>query len=340
MTRSAYWRGLCLLTTGGVAVLALAGCNAGPDSFDTVSPQGDSIAHLFLAILVVSGVIAIAVAGAVLFLAWRFRAREGVGPPRPTSGSVWLQVAYVGGPFLLFCIIGIYMVRTMNTVEGGSATADLHIQVVGHQWWWEFDYPDLGVVTANELHVPTDTSMRLDITGADVIHSFWVPQFGWKMDAIPGRTTTMTVTVDRTGVFDGTCTEFCGAGHAWMRIRVVAEPRAQFDAWVAQQRQTATVPTDAVTQQGLKVFLTNTCVTCHTIRFDNGSTTTSPVGPDLTHLASRATIGSGVLDNTAANLKDWIKNPDAIKPNALMPGFPNLSDQDLVALVHYLEELR
>jgi cytochrome c oxidase subunit 2 len=340
MRRTAYWRGLCLAATGGLAVLALAGCNASPDSFDTISPQGQSIAHFFLAILVISGFVALAVAGMVLFLAVRFRAREGAGPPRPTSGSIRLQIAWVAGPILLFSVFGVFMVRTMNTVTSDASAADITIRIVGHQWWWEFDYPDLGVVTASELHVPVDTSMRFDITSADVIHSFWVPQFGWKMDAIPSRTTTMTITVERTGVFDGTCTEFCGAGHAWMRIRVVAEPRAQFDAWIAQQRQTATVPTNAVTQQGLAVFVQNTCVACHTIRFDTGPTTTSPVGPDLTHFASRATIGSGVLDNTPENLKDWIRSPDAIKPSALMPGFPRLSDQDLDALVHYLEELR
>jgi cytochrome c oxidase subunit 2 len=168
----------------------------------------------------------------------------------------------------------------------------------------------------------------------DVIHSFHVPQIGWMQDLVPGKTNQMNVLVQRPGVYDGTCNQYCGLQHAWMRLRVVADTPDQFAAWVATQQQSVT-PSGS---QGEQVFLQNTCVSCHMIRGLNGATGT--VGPDLTHVGSRVTLGAGVVDNTPDNMRAWIANPQAIKPGVLMPAFANLSDSDLDALVTYLESLK
>jgi cytochrome c oxidase subunit 2 len=190
------------------------------------------------------------------------------------------------------------------------------------------------VVTANELHVPVGTPLAIDLESRDVIHSFYVPRFGMMRDTVPGKVNQMSVWVDRPGIYDGACTQYCGLQHAWMRQTIVAEPRDQFDAWVAVQRAPAV--TNSVSN-GQQVFVQNTCVSCHSIR---GLPSTVPVGPDLTHFGSRSSIGAGVLANTPQNLKDWIRNPQAVKPGVLMPAFANLSAQDVSDLVDFLESLK
>jgi cytochrome c oxidase subunit 2 len=207
------------------------------------------------------------------------------------------------------------------------------LTVIGHQFWWEYQYPDLQVVTANELHVPVGTNLAINLESGDVVHSMWVPHFVTMRDVVPGKPNELQVEVDRAGTYDGACNQLCGAEHAWMRARVTADPPDQFQAWVQQQQQNAT----RTNSQGEQVFLKNTCVSCHSIR---GVSTQANVGPDLTHLGSRSTLGAGVLDNTRDNLMRWIHDPQAIKPGVLMPSFQNLSDSDLGALADYLESLR
>jgi cytochrome c oxidase subunit II len=222
-------------------------------------------------------------------------------------------------------------VRTMATVEA-EAASPLRVRVIGHQWWWEYEYPDLGIVTANELHVPVGRPVRLELESADVVHNFWIPQFGWKKDNTPNHVTPMNVVVDEPGVFDGACTEFCGTQHAWMRIRAVASPPEQFEAWVARNQQ----PAPGAAPRGQQVFQQHTCVNCHAIQGVGGAR----VGPDLSHFGSRTTIGAGVLENTPENLRAWLIDPQRSKPGALMPGYVDLPDDDLRALVDYLEGLK
>jgi cytochrome c oxidase subunit 2 len=217
----------------------------------------------------------------------------------------------------------------VNAADPGSQ----RLRVIGHQWWWEFQYPDMQVVAANELHVPVGTNVSVELDSVDVIHSFWVPQFGYMRDLIPGKPNVMQVLVDRAGTYVGACNQYCGAQHAWMRLRVQAEGADQFQAWAQQQRQT--VPMTGA--RGEQVFLQNTCINCHAVR---GLPATAQVGPDLTHLGSRATLGAGVIDNTPDNLRRWIRNPQTIKPGVLMPAFQDMSDADLGALADYLESLR
>ncbi len=302
------------------------------ESFDPVTRQAVEITNLFNAELVVSALLLALVLSWLVLSLVRFRARPGDNTePPPVHGNPRLELAWTIAPAMALGIVFIVVVLTMRSVEAVPSGAQ-QVRVVGHQWWWEFQYPGLGVVTANELHVPVDTPLQVNLESVDVIHSFWVPRFGMMRDAVPGRTNQMSIFVQRAGIFDGSCTQYCGRQHAWMRIRIVAEPREQFDAWAAQQAGPATL----AGAPGQQLFVQNTCVNCHTIR----GVSADNVGPDLTHLGSRATLGAGVIDNTPDNLHRWIRDASSIKPGVLMPAFADLSEAELNALVDYLEGLR
>jgi cytochrome c oxidase subunit II len=302
------------------------------ESFDPVTRQAVEITNLFNAELVVSALLLALVLSWLVLALVRFRARPGdnAEPPQ-VHGNARLELAWTIAPAVTLGIVFIVVVFTMRSVEAVPSGAQL-VRVVGHQWWWEFQYPDLGVVTANELHVPVGTPLQVNLDSVDVIHSFWVPRFGMMRDAVPGKTNQMSIFVQRAGTFDGSCTQYCGRQHAWMRIRIVAEPREQFDAWAMQQAGPAAV----AGAPGQQVFVQNTCVNCHTIR----GVSAANVGPDLTHLDSRATLGAGVIDNTPDNLRRWIRDASSIKPGVLMPAFADLSEAGLSALVDYLEGLQ
>ena len=225
----------------------------------------------------------------------------------------------------------------MDSLHAPSAVS---IAVSGHQWWWEVEYedatPNRRVKTANEIHVPIGRPVVIKVTSRDVIHSFWVPNLDGKRDLIPGYTTAVWIQADRAGTFRGQCAEFCGRQHAHMAFDLVAEPEADFEQWLARERRSADPPGDAVSQRGEAVFMTRQCVACHTIR---GTAANGLYGPDLTHIASRRTIGAGTLPNTREHMAGWIVNSQAAKPGNLMP--PNVLPQtDVQDLLAYLETLR
>jgi cytochrome c oxidase subunit II len=304
------------------------------ESFDPVTRQGLDISNLYRLELIISALLLALVLGWLILALVRFRATPGdASEPAQVRGNRNLELTWTIVPALTLGVVFVLVVQTMRSVDAATPGAT-RLQVVGHQWWWEYQYPDLGVVTANELHVPVGTDLAIDLESRDVIHSFYVPRFGFMRDMVPGKTNRMALRVDRTGTFDGVCTQYCGLQHAWMRQRIVAEPRELFDAWVAAQRAPAVVTAGSPGQQ---VFLQNTCVSCHAIR---GLPAAAQVGPDLTHFGSRTTLGAGVLTNTRENLRQWIRDPQTIKPGALMPAFDTLSDQDLNALVDFLEGLK
>jgi len=216
----------------------------------------------------------------------------------------------------------------------------LTIAVKGHQWWWEVEYPDSApqrrVTTANEIHVPVGRPVELRLTSGDVIHSFWVPNLSGKKDLIPGHQAVTWFRADQPGIYEGQCAEFCGHQHALMRLVVIAEPPAEFAAWYVSQLQPAASPVDATARRGQEVFLTRSCMLCHNV---TGTPAGGRMGPDLTHLAGRRTLGAGTLANSRGNLSGWIVNPHAAKPGVRMPANP-LSAVELNALVAYLETLR
>jgi cytochrome c oxidase subunit II len=306
------------------------------DSFRPITREGVAISNLFWVVLGLSLVVLLVVLVPLVYSIVRFRARPGDPDPPQVAGNRTIEIIWTGGAFALVVVLFAGAVMTMQTVSAASPSA-LRVRVIGHQWWWEYQYPDLGITTANELHLPAGQSSELDITSADVIHSFWVPQLGWKQDGNPGQTHTMWVQVDQPGTLEGACAEYCGTEHAWMRIRVVAQPSDQFQAWVHQQQQPAAAPTTDLERQGQQVFETNTCISCHTIQ---GTAANDEVGPDLTHIGSRSIIAGGVLDNTPKNVQRWVQHADDVKRGALMPNFNTLSDKQAQALTAYLESLQ
>jgi cytochrome c oxidase subunit II len=306
------------------------------DAFATVTPQGASIVDLFMLALIPSALILAVVVGVIAVVLVRHRERPGDPEPVQVEGHWMLEVVWTAIPLLLLAVFFGLMLRTMQTVNAEPEAA-LRVQAIGHQWWWEFRYPDLGIVTANELHVPVGQPLRLELAAEDVIHSFWVPRIGWKKDAIPGTVNVMSVRVDQAGVFDGACTEYCGTQHAWMRIRVMAQSSDQFQGWASAQQAPASTPQDPVAARGPQLFLANTCVSCHTIA---GTSAAAMVGPNLTHVGSRATLGAGVADLAPATLRQWIRDPHALKPGVLMPAYGSFAPDDLAALAAYLDSLK
>jgi len=219
----------------------------------------------------------------------------------------------------------------------------MNVTVIGHQFWWEYRYPQLGVVTANELHIPVSdpahpTPTYLTMSSADVSHSFWVPRLAGKTDVIPNKINTMWIDPQQSGLYLGQCAQYCGTQHAKMLLRVYAQTPADFAAWVNQQRHPAVqdFSGNPIAAEGQMVFLHNACINCHTVA---GTTATGIFGPDLTHLASRDTIASGAIQNTPENLKQWIDDPNSMKPGSLMPAM-HLNQRDLNAITAYLSQLR
>jgi Heme/copper-type cytochrome/quinol oxidases, subunit 2 len=215
------------------------------------------------------------------------------------------------------------------------------ITVTGYQWWWGIDYKDPNLQaefsTANEMHIPVGKTVRVTLVSADVIHSFWVPQLQGKMDVIPGDTNEVRLFASRPGDYRGQCAEFCGAQHAHMAMHVIADEPAAFQRWIAAQRQSAAAPSDTLAARGAQLFQTGACALCHTVR---GTAAAGMIGPDLTHVGSRATIAAGTLANTTENLDAWIANAPSLKPGTRMPALPQLSAGQVHALSAYLKSLR
>jgi cytochrome c oxidase subunit 2 len=310
--------------------------------FSPVSAPASSIATLAWFILAVTAAIFLIVFALLLYSVVRFRARATDEPREPAQlyGSNHIEFAWTAVPVLIVFVLVLTTIRTIYDVQAArEPPGAIHIRVIGHQWWWEFRYPDLGIVTANELHVPvsdpahpTPTWLRLE--SADVAHSFWVPRLAGKTDLIPNKINAMWVAPRQAGIYLGQCAEFCGTQHAMMLIRVVVEPRPVFDQWVAAQRQPAM--SQSAETHGRQVFESNACVSCHAVR---GTHARGTYGPDLTHLMSRQTIGSGVALNTPEHLKIWVGDPARMKPGVLMPAM-NLSEHDLDDLVAWIVTLK
>ena len=303
--------------------------------FNARSPQARAIADLFIWNLAIAGAIFALVTGLVIYIAIRYRARPGQGEPRQVFGSRPLEIAWTLAPALILLVVSIFTYTTMLAADPPVDDRPPDLVVTGLQWWWRVEYPQSGVVTANEIHVPVGRPLLVRIVAADVAHDFWVPQLGPKRDLLPDQQNHIWLQADAPGTYLGACSEYCGAEHAWMLIRVIAQPQAEFDAWQRQQLQAAAAPAgDAA--RGAQIFRQQTCVSCHAIA---GTDASARVGPDLTHLASRETIGAGRVANTPDSLARWIANPHELKPGVLMPGF-QLSEPDIRALVAYLETLK
>jgi cytochrome c oxidase subunit II len=303
--------------------------------FHPFSPETASISHLFALVLIVCGVILAIVIGMIGYGMIFFRHKPGSADPIPHFGNRKLEITWTIGPILIIIWLFALTVRGMH-LSDPAANQKPDLIVIGHQWWWEVRYPQTGVVTVNEIHIPVGQKWLIRLESADVIHDFWVPALARKMQMIPGQTNHIWLEADAPGTYDGTCAEYCGAGHSWMRFSVIAESPAVFDAWLREQKNPAAMPATDSAQTGLKIFQTMTCINCHSIR---GVSVTANAAPDLTHLADRTILGAGVLSNTETNLFRWLKNPQDFKPGCFMPNL-KLTDTQVSALTNYLETLK
>lgn len=333
---------LSLLFTGLCVAAQPKGNASVPSIFKPESTPADWVFHLSAFVLSITGLIFLVVGSLLLYAVVKFRQRPGDDGREPPQvyGSNQIELSWTVIPILIVLVLFLATARVLHSVEDApEPPGAIDVTVIGHQFWWEYRYPALGVVTANELHVPvsdpahpTPTFMKL--LSADTDHSFWVPQLAGKTDLIPNHPNKMWIDPHRTGTFIGQCAQYCGTQHAKMLLVVYVDSPEDFAAWVSAQKQPANI--DEKAAAGRLVFESTACINCHAV---TGTIADGRFGPDLTHLMSRTTIASGAAENNHANLRLWIENPDAIKPGSLMPAM-KLSDADLDALVAYMESLR
>jgi cytochrome c oxidase subunit 2 len=273
-----------------------------------------------------------------VYICIKYRARRGEErTPAQFKGSKKMEALMIGVPALLLIYFFYHTVVTMKAVEPtvrGNKQPD--IVITGHQFWWEVYYPNTGVITANEVHMPVGKRLVMEMRTADVIHSWWVPELGNKMDLIPGRSNFLTLNINRPATYAGTCSEFCGAQHAWMRLYVVAEDSVDYAGWLAANAQPASTMRDSLAARGERIFQTATCGDCHRIQ---GTAAQGNEGPDLTHLFLRKRMLSGMMPLNEANLYKWVNKPQEVKPGSYMPNFI-FSKDTLDALVHYMAQLK
>ena len=302
------------------------------------SQQAYHINRLFNYFNIAAGLMLLLVVFLIIYICIKFRRKKGdTDEPLQTSHNKMLEAAMIGGPVLILIFFFYQTLAVMNAVSP-SVPKDRQpdIVITGHQWWWEVKYPAANVVAANEVHLPVGKHLLMEMRSADVIHDWWVPQLGNKMDLIPNLSNYLWLDIHKPGIYIGACSEFCGAQHAWMRIKVIAQNENDFNKWLAENAKAAVVPTDSLAIKGAELFQSKTCANCHRIQ---GTPATSSAGPDLTHLASRQTLLTGLMENNESNLFKWINHPQQIKPGAHMPDF-NFSKDSVNAIVHYLEELK
>jgi cytochrome c oxidase subunit II len=317
-----------------VVVCTASGCGSSQSTLSPDSHASDTIATLWWVMFVGSAVI---FAGVLALLAVGVLRRRGAdAPERRSPGQRFVAVLGLIVPAVILVLLFVLSIDSIPATSPSSSSKGLTVDVVARQFFWDVSYPGQGIRTANEIHIPVGVPVNVRVTSGDVIHSLWVPALNRKVDVIPGRTNVVTFNASRAGRFRGQCAEFCGPEHAEMALYVVAQPRAAFDAWLADQSHPNTIPTSAELERGQQIFLGSDCEYCHRIAGTNASGT---IGPDLTHIGSRLTLAAGTIPNTPGSLAGWIIDPQHIKPGNKMPG-TSLDGRDLQALVDYLESLR
>jgi cytochrome c oxidase subunit 2 len=345
-----------------LAVVVLSACS-GPDrlgidsapgelpqnTLDPAGPIAREIDGLWWMVFIIAAVIFVVVQVALVYAIIRFRRRKDEDRPvKQVHGNARLEIVWTIIPAVLLAVVAIPTVATLFDIRNGPDPGDdpLRIEIIGHQWWWEISYPDYGFTTANEVHIPVGRPVVLEMTSADVIHSFWVPRLAGKRDLVPGRDSELTIEADEPGLFLGQCAEFCGLAHADMRLRVFAQTESDFDTWALGQAEPAVLPDEGPAASGWETFQV-VCASCHAI---DGTTAGANLAPNLTHFASRSTFGGASFANTQEHLREWLANPSDLKPmrpelndleNGRILGMPNLglTGDEIDGLIALLETL-
>jgi cytochrome c oxidase subunit 2 len=318
--------------------LLAAGCSGSPSVLQPGSNVTAQEAALYRIILIMAAVVFVVVEALLVYnlIVFRQRSDKDRAEPRQKYGNIRLEITWTVIPLLLVLTLFILTVRTMTAVAAPPPSgADVRINVIGHRWWWEFDYPDLGIKTANEFYVPVGKNIRLSLTSVDVIHSFWVPELSHKVDTIPGQQTELWFRTDQSGVYTGQCAEFCGENHANMRIKVLAVSDADFQSWVADQQKPLVQPTTDAQKKAYQLITKGICSSCHALG-DNKPV--QNIGPDLTHLMSRSVFAGATYPLNQATLREWLTDNQTMKPKNDMA--IKLSQAQIDELMAYLTTLK
>lgn len=333
---------LLLRLAAGLLILgafALGGCALRDYPQSTLHPQSDyarGIQHLLETLVFWVVVIFVLVEAALIVTVVRFRSRPGAPDPKPVHGNTMLEVAWTIAPALILAFVAVPTVLTIFKTQAKPPAGALEVKVVGHQWWWEFQYPEYGITTASEMHVPVGRAVAVSLETADVIHSFWFPAVGGKRDLVPTRVNHMWFTPDSVGEFPGQCAELCGVSHANMRMKLLVQTPEDFQAWAAAQQAPPVEPdSGSLAGRGKQVYLEVGCVACHTIR----GVSPGILGPDLTHIGTRSTIAGSIYPNDAENMAKWLANPQQRKPGTTMLNL-GLNPDQIAAVVAYLQSLK
>jgi cytochrome c oxidase subunit II len=333
------------LAACAMPVLIAAGCRNGTNHsvLDPTGVRAGPIVGLWWFALAIATAVYAATVGALFWALWRARTRERRNEPLPLASDRRMTRGVAGALGVTVAILLTFFVYDLSVgrvLRTPNERPHVLVRVVGHQWWWDVQYPDSNpsrwISDANEIHIPTGRPVLVELTSHDVIHSLWIPNLGGKKDLIPRYTDTLWFQADTPGVYRSQCAEFCGLQHAKMALLVVAHAPADWNTWAAMSRLPSVQPSDTLAQRGKEVFLAGQCPLCHTIQ---GTAAGSRAGPDLTHIASRRTLAAGTVPNTKGNLAGWITDPQSIKPGTNMPSNA-LAPADLEALLAYLGQLK
>lgn len=325
-----------------IGLIFLTACEAETSALNPRGEGATHIANLWIIMLIIGAVVYLQVISFIVLALFQRRQPENVDALAPDTSPPsnrarnFIIANGIAIPIVILTVVFGFNLVTLAALSPADEQPELTIEVIGHRWWWEIRYPEYGVVTANEIYIPTGTRVELRLTSEDVIHSIWIPSLNGKTDLIPGRSNRMYLYTEEEGVYHGMCAELCGVQHALMRFPTVAQSPEDFEQWIAHQQQEAPIPQDELTQRGQQIFMGSACVYCHTIR---GTSASGVIGPDLTHIASRSMLGAGAVPNTPGNMAGWVIDSQSIKPGNLMPPI-YLESADLQALLAYLETLQ
>ena len=335
-----------LIALAGLMAISLSACATGDLKQNSLDPQGPiarQLDRLWDPVAAIAAVIFVLVEAACIIIAIKYRRRSDDDAPKQIHGNAKLEIAWTIAPALLLAFVGVFTVATIFDINKKAEGSEvLNVQVIGHQWWFEYQYPDLEITTANELVIPTGKTVQLTMTSADVIHSFWPPKLAGKVDTVPGRTNLMHVNAEEPGTYWGQCAEYCGLSHGYMRLKVVAHDEADWNEWVSTNQQPAPAANHREAAAGEALFLQKGCGGCHTVDGLEGAA--GRIGPDLTHLYSRSYFAGASFELDERNLRRWLRDPPAMKP--MVPennqGMPNLglSEEEITQLIAYLETLK